>query len=118
MRARIYQVEDDQWLIADDDEKYVEGPFIEIPDEVGQPMRAAQEQWSVVSKALAEWVDGQIETNGEDYRDYLTGQITESQWEARRAGCAHANVTNEGTDKWPRTECVDCGRRHYREKWL
>lgn len=115
MKARIYQDEHEQWIIADDDEEYVEGPIIDLPDELAEPMRTAQDQWQKASKLFSGWVERQIAANGgDDYRDYLTGVITESQWRARRDGCSHkATVTAHG-----RTECVDCGRRHYPERWL
>jgi hypothetical protein len=120
VKARIYpDSEGEQWIIADDDQKYVDGPFIEIPDEVGEPMRRVQGHWAVVSKAFTEWVESQIEANGgDDYRDYLAGELTEAQLEARRGGCTHPNVTNTGSDRFPASECLDCGRRHYPERWL
>lgn len=120
MKARIYP-EDDYWIVAGDDEPYVDGPFIEIPDDLGGAMRAAQDQWDKASKAFSAWVENHIkEQGGEDYRDYITGELSESQWRARAARCEHPNTVEIGGEftRVARVECPDCGRRYYAERWL
>jgi len=111
------------YLTYEEDAAAAEGLYpVALPTPVVETMRAADAAYDQANDALqvavaaVQAADIEPLATANDWDHRLTGDITPSQFEARRVGCDHANAVPRNYNP-EALECPDCARSYSPGRW-
>jgi len=113
VKVQLWETEQEQWQIADTDEP--DGP--ELPLRVIQAYRFAAEVWNHAQTILRAEIEKVRDAEPEEAQDsgdvdeWLRGEITRAEYDARLAGCDHPEDQREPFYSGAR--CKACARWVY-----